>query len=235
MALDPRLVLRLADGGPLALSVREMLLDVVAGIRRKVVVVAVVAVVAVGKEVVVEALLLAEAVLESRLFRGTRRHALVGKRRDRAARDEVDVVVVRVLHALTVVLAPALPVRSPIDGHEVGIRILAHCPAGAGIRRAANQFVEVGGTPAIAGSPVRVDIAVGIAAAVGGAFRARRVRVVRIAAAVRVALLVRKGVALRARRGRVLMTGGGRRSRAVRIAVAVRGAVRIAAEVAGAG
>ena len=103
----------MADGGPLALSVREMLLDVVAGIRRKVVVVAA------GKEVVVEALLLAEAVLESRLFRGTRRHALVGKRRDRAARDEVDVVVERVLHALTVVLAPALPVRSPINGREV--------------------------------------------------------------------------------------------------------------------
>ena len=47
-------------------------------------------------------------------------------------------------HALTVVLAPVTPRQSPIDGHEVGIDESRACPAGAGIRRAANQFVEIG-------------------------------------------------------------------------------------------
>ena len=118
MALDPRIILRPACRGPIrALSRREPLLDVGAGIRRKVVIVAVVVVI--GKVIVVEGPLHAEAVLESRLFRRARGDTNVRERCDVAPRDEVDVAVVRVFHALTVVLAVALPVRSPINGREV--------------------------------------------------------------------------------------------------------------------
>ena len=113
-------------------------------------------VIAAAVAVVVEAILVAEAVYPSPLLRGARsRHARVGEHRDVARCDQVDVAVLHVLHALAVVLAVALPVRSPVDGHEAGaIRILAHRPAGRGIGRIANILVEVGGTPAVAGSPV---------------------------------------------------------------------------------
>ena len=120
----------------------------------------VVVVVVVGKKVVVEASLLAEAVFESRLFRGARGDARVGERCDVAPRDRMDVVVVRVLHALTVVLAVALPVRSPVDGHEVGtVPSFARRPAGAGIGRVADILVQVGGTPATPNSPVVAEAA----------------------------------------------------------------------------
>ena len=158
MALDvgePRLP-ALPQAEQLAL-VREPGLHVRAGAETPHVVVVSVAVVAVVSIIIPpRAVVLVHARVVGRFFVGARADAAVRERRDVRGRHEVDVLVALVLHALTIVLAPALA-APPVDRLDDvrAVRVHALVPARLGAHRRADARVELRGAPARARLPGR--------------------------------------------------------------------------------